>query len=330
MADGFGKKTRGYPDASRSRQVITKLAADTRERLEKAGREDDDERDKTLESLFLDLIGDINEDVKIVLGTPMRQLQSHKTKRKSFRSREFNNDPQDSDYFYEVLASYYQHLTAPNISIIMTENLLPIFKRCNGSPFLPPIMALLLHERLMNSPALFDSYEYIWCCNMLIDGAQTLFWMDLNSRSQRFRLIHRKLYGRKRKTLERHNVLSKEYLMIENEIEAVYWSFFFNYNDGGCLIRVLDENPHAVNVCMKALSNQLRRINIEDVLIMYLKGSMALAHAEASKGHIEPIVSLRFQRCMYLLSQPGGPCYPPLAVRKAAFKCLNVVYPVSR
>ena len=43
-----------------------------------------------------------------------------------------------------------------------------------------------------------------------------------------------------------------------------------------------------------------------------------------------PLTTLRFQRSLYLLSQPGGPYYPPASVRKAAFKCLNSLFPQGK
>ena len=328
---------------SPSSEALVHLAAETRQKLEAASRaEQDAERDKLLARLFGDLIGTIDDDVKAFLDTRINEARHadadsdanaqaassgrrHEERRRGgVYGGEFERDA--TVYFYEVLAMHFSLDSEMDASVLKSQ-VVPVFRRCIGSPSLPSILALLLHVRLLDSPTSFkDRYDFLWCVNLLLEGAQALMWMDLNSRSQRFRALHQKFFRAKRDRLSLGRTRAER--LLREQIDTIFWSFSVYYYCDDDFVRLLEREPAAIVPCLRALANQLRAINVEEVLVDCLRVCMALAKVKDWNRRAGPLVSLRFQRSIYLLSQPGGPYYPPPSVRKAAFKCLNVLYPV--
>ena len=306
----------------RSQQAVRRLAADAVEMLEEAGRVDNDKRDSILNKLSEDLIGPIADDVRDFFGPS--DVQRRETPSAASTSAAVG-DSHRPEFFFEVLAAYYGDTDAVEPSYVKGV-LLPVFRRCMGSPSLAMILALLLHRRLLDSPTSFGRYDYIWACRMLLDGTDSLLWMDLSSRSHRFSSLH----SRFRCWLEAEGFHVAQARGLREECGLMFWRFSFYYYEAQEVVDILNDNPAEVCVCLNALASQMRTISIESVLLDYLTGCQLLVSVRNMNRLAGPLVSLRFQRSLYLLSQPGGPCYPPASVRKSAFRCLNTLYPEGR
>ena len=325
LSSVLGTQADGKPARDpRSRQAVRRLAAEARETLERAGRLEGERRDAVLDGLLTDLIGPIADDVRAFLGPPPASPARRESAHAASTSAAAAGPRAPEFFFYEILAAHYGDTDAVEPARVR-ESLLPVFRRCMGSPSLPPILALLLHVRLLGSPSSFEEFDYIWACRVLLDGAGSLLWMDLNSRSRRFGSLHAAFAG----GLAAEG--AREAKGLREECRLVFWRFSFLYREPPEVVALLNGDAAEVPACLDALASQLRTISIESVLLEYLAGCEALASVRGDLGRLAgPLVSLRFQRSLYLLSQPGGPCYPPAAVRRSAFRCLNTLFPQGR
>lgn len=59
------------------------------------------------------------------------------------------------------------------------EALLALCRKLWSSEFVPPVYTLLLHQYLLSLPGNTESLPIL--INVLVDGAQALFWIDVSS-----------------------------------------------------------------------------------------------------------------------------------------------------
>ena len=70
----------------------------------------------------------------------------------------------------------------------------------------------------------------------------------------------------------------------------------------------------------------IRKTKVEDVIILYLE-SLSRLNQLISFSMLSLVSTTRVQELLFSLSQPGGPHYPPRAVRSAARLAFSKIYP---
>ncbi|GJP48008.1 hypothetical protein CLOM_g7249 [Closterium sp. NIES-68] len=224
--------------------------------------------------------------------------------------------------FYEVLAQHYADSEAS------VAALLPLFAPLWSCVFSSQIFALLLHRWLYSSPKP-HSEEIHRYTRAFMTGVEGIFWIDLQSNEQRFRPLFN--FVMEHIVMDEHRFALVPPLF-QKDMFCTVARCFFLYQSGARLPALLaaasrQEALHGAtaDIFVTELTNQLQRIKVEPVLLLFLHRSTALKGLD-----LRSATAIRLQVALHSMAVPGGPLFPTRPVRRAARSALDTLYPVGR
>lgn len=268
----------------------------------------------------------------------------------------------DCKYYYEGISD----LLAEKECKELADRLMELYTGLWDTPDVRCTFALTMYRYLFQNIAAggiqsTDSIHSVKSFMVLIKGANSLFWLDLNTLQHRFQPLftflverltdeendigHTDIYSDLLKLVSRficyydichpQNPVSKvgELQNLSNFIAALYASKWF----GSCV-----EEERGINqvgsqdglqidpaaMVMIELVHQLHHVCIEDVLakILCRMKSLNLSLSEKLDWHTRT----KLQAALHSLSSPGGPLYPPRAIRIRARDVMDQLFPRGR
>ncbi|CAI5473429.1 unnamed protein product [Closterium sp. Yama58-4] len=224
--------------------------------------------------------------------------------------------------FYEVLAQHYAESEAS------VAALLPLFAPLWSCVFSSQIFALLLHRWLYSSPKP-HSEEVHRYTRAFMTGVEGIFWIDLQSNEQRFRPLFNFVMERIVMDEQRFALVPP---LFQKDMFCTVARCFFLYQSGARLPALLaaasrQEALHGAtaDIFVTELTNQLQRIKVEPVLLLFLHRCTALKGLD-----LRSATAIRLQVALHSMAVPGGPLFPTRPVRRAARSALDTLYPVGR
>ncbi|XP_043718510.1 uncharacterized protein LOC122666561 [Telopea speciosissima] len=226
--------------------------------------------------------------------------------------------------FYDVLADHY--VRVPDRG----KPILDLMVQLWSQSFASNIFALLFHKwlfevELENSEVLFR-YS-----SALVHGATNVFWIDIQTNTQRFFSLFHYLLEEVALVPMRLNKIAPQ---AQRDLYLLLSRFIFFYNLVDRLDILLQQFPVFPNAFLVGgpadifvieLTDQLQKLKVEPVLLYYLSQMKALQGLE-----LRMTTSTRLKACLYSFTSPGGPMYPTRAVRHAAWDALDYLFPVGR
>ncbi|CAI5980016.1 unnamed protein product [Closterium sp. NIES-64] len=224
--------------------------------------------------------------------------------------------------FYEVLAQHYAESEAS------VAALLPLFAPLWSCVFSSQIFALLLHRWLYSSPKP-HSEEVHRYTRAFMTGVEGIFWIDLQSNEQRFCPLFNFVMERIVMDEQRFALVPP---LFQKDMFCTVARCFFLYQSGTRLPALLaaasrQEALHGAtaDIFVTELTNQLQRIKVEPVLLLFLHRCTALKGLD-----LRSATAIRLQVALHSMAVPGGPLFPTRPVRQAARSALDTLYPVGR
>lgn len=284
-----------------SREILRKL----RLAVESETKED---REIICEEVFCDVTGLLDTDVQTSLGV---------------------NGP---CCFYEVLSQYYL------ASDDSADALLYLCRKLWGQEYAAPIYAVLLHKWLLLKSEAGGVDQRLKHVNVLVLGARQLFIGDVHSGATRFEPLYRFLcldfvmkHGLEAlfqlPVQARAAVLScvaafLPYYVQPHAVKATVSQFPSVFQD-------VRGSSDCTEFVLTEISDMLHKIKAETGLLKYLRSLEALGGWEHLHS-VSLVTKLKLQSELYSLTSPGGPHYAPKTVRAAAFRTLDMLYPMGK
>lgn len=225
--------------------------------------------------------------------------------------------------FYAVIAEHYAQVPDDG------EAVLPFFVQLWSQSFASEIFALLFHRWLFDGPA-EKTNELLRYSTAFVEGANNVFWIDVQSNERRFfSLFH---YTFEEVTLN-STFLDKLPAQAQRDIARLVSRFIFFY-EADDRLEDFFKNCSAFSsfsihrppdIFVTELTDQLQKIKVEPVLLLYLRSAKVLKGLE-----LYATTSTRLKSALYSFTAPGGPMYPTRLVRHAAWDTLDCLFPVGR
>eukprot|EP00210_Caulerpa_lentillifera_P003930 g3751.t1 len=228
--------------------------------------------------------------------------------------------------FYEVLAEYYKQ------SPMDSEKLLENCRLLWSQNFVVPIYTLLLHKWILTDVQSGGEMEHNKYLNLLLNGAQQLFWTDLVSCTCHFGKLFDFLYSS-----FHSNVMSEMTGSIHSSYLALLASFMPYYLPLGDFSSAVFNFPYkksevdgfTTDDFFTQITETLRRFGGRDPgLVVYLRAISELKKCPVL-SEMKLVTNLRLQGQLYSLTSPGGPRYACNEVRRSAFSALDALCPAG-
>ncbi|KAJ3693682.1 hypothetical protein LUZ60_009162 [Juncus effusus] len=227
--------------------------------------------------------------------------------------------------YYEVLADHY--VKSPQSG----KRILDLIVQLWSQSFVSHIFALLFHKWLFEVP-IDESETSIRYGSALVQGANDVFWIDIQTNTRHFISLFRYLLEEVALIPDRSTKISLQarrdlYLLLSRYI------LFYDIGEEELLENFLKQFPQFPNAFLIGgpadyfvieLTDQLQKLKVEPVLIHYLSRMGVLRGME-----LRMATSTRLKACLYSFTSPGGPTYPTRAVRHATWNTLDFLFPVG-
>lgn len=282
------------------------------------GAHSDMEEDKELREflcggIFSDVTGELNELAQAKLAKPA------------------------GTRYYEVLAPHYaKNHTDARILLIR-------FQKLWGQPYVAPICTLLLHRALMEHKAkVTGEGDCSRVLNVMIEGAEQLFWGDVHASAERFKALFSYLADGVVFNADQH-MLDDLPLSCRRLLLRVAAGFLPYYSAAPSVPRAAAEFPspahtlvqgghtpgEGTDFMLQSVTAVLPGMRAESSLLRYLRNLQALQRYPftAASGRM---TRLRLQAELHSLTLSGGPRYLPRSVNQAAFQTLNRLFPMGQ
>jgi hypothetical protein len=222
--------------------------------------------------------------------------------------------------FYEVLAEHYAQKPED------AKEVLRLIVKLWSQSLAGQIFTLLFYQWLFEVlPE--DTDGYVRYSTAFVEGASTIFWIDLQSNMRRFFSLYYYTLTEVVTNPERHRRIQSQ---DHRQLLLMLSRFFFFYEPDADLEEFLAHFPKYPNmgpadVFVIELTDQLQKVKIEPVLLRYMVNARCLKGFDLSVA-----TSVRLKTALYAFTSPGGPMYPTRPVRHAAWETLDVLFPVGR
>ncbi|XP_010535549.1 PREDICTED: uncharacterized protein LOC104810819 isoform X2 [Tarenaya hassleriana] len=298
------------PSTSRSYAYMEALSQEIKKKLARA-LASSTQRRKLLQDLFADIALEVDERAKdAILCRGEDGISSVEA------------DADGPLCFFDVLADYY--VKVPESGKDILESMLQLWSQS----FASHIFYLLFHKWLFEVQ--LDNQEILLrYSSALVQGAASVFWIDIQTNAWRFQTLFRYLLE---KVALEPSRLNKIPIQAQRDLYFLLSRFILFYNSVDKLESFLGHFPEFPNTFLVGgpadffvieLADQLQKLKVEPVLLHYLSQMKVL------RMELRLTTSTRLKTCLYSFASPGGPMYPTRAVRHAAWATLDSLYPVS-
>ena len=166
--------------------------------------------------------------------------------------------------------------------------------------------------------------------SVLITGMKHLFLSDLHTESKRFKSLYTFLSEEVVLSDVGLDKLSSRAQLECAKIVARFSLYYFGAEKVAQILSSfpsnLDYGANILDFFLTEIMGIIRKTKVEDVIILYLE-SLSRLNQLISFSMLSLVSTTRVQELLFSLSQPGGPHYPPRAVRSAARLAFSKIYP---
>eukprot|EP01080_Neovahlkampfia_damariscottae_P006373 gene6373-10380_t len=293
------------------KEIRDKLVEDVELTLNTATDQSSHRRKQTLTSLFQDLGNKIKKKIQKVL-----------------------NDDEIYNY-YQIFANFYEE------NFERGEKMEKVSKLLSSNHYFPSIYALLFYKWLFTSSFTDETQRKL---NLLLLGANRLFWSDIENRTFNYREVYYYLKNcllQNCKILEnfQDNKPSQDLIHLKiQDLIAIVLKYYFYYHKS---LKMMDHYVQKLTTfyCKEKEEKEQLSFLIYDVFVrenhtilnslqheeLILKILLNLQNLDMEK--ITSKSKIKLQDTIYSLTRPGPPVYPTRIVRKNATSTLDILFP---
>lgn len=239
--------------------------------------------------------------------------------------------------FYEAIAA-----NMVNESADIKKSLFAEFGQLWVHPKVSLVFAAIFYREVLlyHDPGVDDSQRRSKHVSVCLAGMRHLLWSDLHSSSRRFRgmyiFLRDEVVFSTSISVDGHVGAISDRLQVEcARLVAMFSLFYSSAEEVAEIISCFpnhgrDNRFGSANILDLFVRETLRamaKVRAAEELTQIMAGLVDLNSRVPFGDYLTLGTTLRLQELLYLLSQPGGPHYPPTVVRHAAAVTYDQLYP---